>query len=100
MPYKEDTLGVRITGKGASIKRLWGIQNEVCRLHVLGLKGTQIAEMMRITPQTVYNIVGSEKGKEVINRLSLGRDTGVEDIERRIITFTRIEMSFCIVVLH
>lgn len=84
MPYKEDALGFRVTGKGASIKRLWGLQNEICRLHVLGLKGTHIAEMMGVTPQTVYNIVGSEKGKEVIDRLSLGRDVGAEDIQKRI----------------
>jgi len=85
MPYKEDALGHRVVGQGASIKRLWGMQNEVCRLHVIGgLKGTEIARMLGITPQTVYNIVGSEKGKEVIARLSLGRDVNAEDIQKRI----------------
>lgn len=84
MPYKENEEGLRITGD-YSIKRLWGIHKEVCRLHVYGnCNGRDIAAMLNITPQTVYNILGSEKGKDEIARLSEARDEKFEDVQRRL----------------
>ena len=70
---------------GYSVKRLWEKHKEICRLLVLGqFTDKEIAKIVGVTPQTVYNIKGSEKGKAHMEYLSLGRDKSVEDIQERL----------------
>lgn len=84
MPYKEDPkTGLRITGD-YSIQRIWGIHKQICKMSALGTKGTDIASYLGITPQTVYNVIGSDKGKAEIARLTGEQDQKFEEIQERL----------------
>jgi len=84
LPYKEDTeTGLRLTND-YSIKRLWGIHKQICKMHVLGSKGSDIAAYLGVTPQTVYNVLGSDRGKQEIARLSGSQEEKFQEIQERL----------------
>ena len=45
------------------IKQLWERHHEIMNLHSLGYKGTEIAKILCIEPQTVSNTINSSLGK-------------------------------------
>jgi predicted transcriptional regulator len=63
--------------KTPEIKTLWSRTQEICRLDALGYKGTEIAEILNITPQTVSNAINSGLGREKISEIRNDRDLDV-----------------------
>lgn len=66
------------------LKKLWGRHREVARLHVLGFKNYEIAELLGITTATVVNNLNSTIVKQELARLSALRDKGAIDIAKDI----------------
>ena len=66
------------------LKKLWGRHKEVARLHVLGFKNIEIAELLGITTATVVNNLNSTLVKQELSRLALLRDNGAIDIAKDI----------------
>ena len=66
------------------LKKLWGRHKEVARLHILGFKNIEIAELLGITTATVVNNLNSTLVKQELARLSLLRDNGAIDIAKDI----------------
>ena len=84
MPYLE-TDGVREVSKSYDLKRLFGRHRQICRLHVLGgMDGQGIAQLMGVTPQTVYNVLGSELGVKLCEELSNGLDDEMREVQQRL----------------
>lgn len=69
-PYTPDKLNAR--------------HREIIRLHCLGYKGTEIANMLGCTPQTVYNIVNSPLGLDLISQIQEARTGSVKDVHNRL----------------
>ena len=72
------------TDRQNMLKKLWGRHREVARLHVLGFKNIEIAELLGITTATVVNNLNSSLVKQELARLSLLRDNGAIDIAKDI----------------
>lgn len=66
------------------LKKLWGRHREVARLHVLGFRNIEIAELLGITTATVVNNLNSALVKQELARLALLRDNGAIDIAKDI----------------
>lgn len=66
------------------LKKLWGRHKEVARLHTLGFKNFEIADLLGITKATVINNLNSSLVKEELARLGALRDKGAIDIARDI----------------
>ena len=64
--------------KTPEIKALWQRSHEIIRLNVKGYKGTEIAEILNITPQTVSNTLNSELAKRLISDLTYEKDIEVK----------------------
>lgn len=60
--------------KTYDIKALWQRNHEIINLAARGFKGTEIAEILNIHPQTVSNTLNSELGQRKLSELRLGRD--------------------------
>jgi predicted transcriptional regulator len=60
--------------KTPEIKTLWDRSQEICRLMAQGLKGTEVAELLNITPQTVSNTINSGLGEEKLSEIRGERD--------------------------
>ena len=60
--------------KTYDIKALWQTNHEIINLAARGFKGTDIAEILNIHPQTVSNTLNSELGQRKLSELRLGRD--------------------------
>lgn len=56
------------------IKQLWQRSHEILGLAVQGMKNTEIAKILNITPQTVSNTLNSTLGKEKLSDLRGERD--------------------------
>lgn len=84
MPYVEIG-GERAVNKSYDLKRLFGRHRQICRLFVLGgMKGIEIAQVMGIVPQTVYNVLGSELGVKLCKELSSGLDDEMVEVQQRL----------------
>jgi len=93
MPYKKDEeTGLRVTN-GYTIERLWGIHRQICRLHVAGKDGKEIAAICKCSPQTVYNVLGSERGKAEVARLSGQAEERFEQIQERLTQIAPFALS-------
>lgn len=60
--------------KTYDIKALWQTNHEIINLAARGFKGTEIADILNIHPQTVSNTLNSELGQRKLSELRLGRD--------------------------
>ena len=56
------------------IKSLWQRNHEIVNLAASGFKGTDIAEILSITPQTVSNTLNSELGMKKLSEIRGERD--------------------------
>jgi predicted transcriptional regulator len=66
------------------INQIWGLQQEIIRLYVLGFKEVDIAAELHINPQTVSNCVNSNVGRARILELQGGRDEDTRRISERL----------------
>lgn len=72
--------------KTYDINSLWQRSHEILALAVRGLKQTEIAEILGISPQTVSNTLNSDLGKQKLSILRRGRD------ENAIVAAERIDL--------
>lgn len=70
--------------KTYQVKQLWDRQNEILRLAVLGMKQTEIAKKMGVTPATISNTLGSELAQEKLAIMVAERDATTVDLARQI----------------
>jgi len=64
--------------KTPEIKALWQRNHEIINLSIKGYKGTEIAEILNIHPQTVSNTLNSELGKRKISDITYEKDIEVK----------------------
>jgi len=84
MPYIEDMEGNRVVNSCYSLARLSFIHKEIIRLANLAYKPKEIAVALEIEPQTVYNVLGSELGRQELGRLQALRDDDAALMQERI----------------
>lgn len=70
--------------KTHDIKSLWQRSHEILALAVRGLKQTEIAEILNITPQTVSNTLNSELGQRKLSIMRRTRDEAAVETQNRI----------------
>lgn len=70
------------------IKQLWQRSHEILALAVRGLKGTQIAELLDISPQTVSNTLNSDLGQRKLSVMRRSRDDAAVEVSERIAVLT------------
>lgn len=74
--------------KTYDIKQLWQRNHEIVNLAARGIKGTEIAEILGINPQTVSNTLNSELGQCKLSDIRLERDEEAKKISEKIKTLT------------
>lgn len=74
--------------KTYDIKQLWQRNHEIVNLAARGLKGTEIAEILNIHPQTVSNTLGSELGQHKLSDIRLERDDEAKEVSKKIKVLT------------
>ena len=67
---------------------LWQRSHEILALAVRGLKGTQIAELLNISPQTVSNTLNSDLGQRKLSIMRRTRDDAAVQVSERIAVLT------------
>lgn len=72
------------TRRQGILTKIWGRHKEVARLHCLGFKNKEIAEMLEITTATVVNNLKSPIVQQELARLYALRDDGAIDIAKDI----------------
>jgi DNA-binding CsgD family transcriptional regulator len=82
--FREPDLRRSEDRKTYDIKSLWQRSHEIVALAVRGLKQTEIAEILEITPQTVSNTLNSELGKQKLAVMRRGRDEEALKVSERI----------------
>lgn len=70
--------------KTYDIKQLWQRNHEIVNLAARGFKGTEIAEILNINPQTVSNTLNSELGQCKLSDIRLERDDEAKVISKKI----------------
>lgn len=70
--------------KTYDIKALWQRNHEILALAVRGLKQTEIAEILDITPQTVSNTLNSDLGRHKLSVMRRTRDEAAVEVSNRI----------------
>ena len=74
--------------KSPNIKSLWQRNHEIVNLAARGFKGTEIAEILHIHPQTVSNTLNSELGEIKLSEIRLERDEETKKISEKIRVLT------------
>lgn len=74
--------------KTYDIKQLWQRNHEIVNLAVRGFKGTEIAEILNIDPQTVSNTLNSELGQHKLSDMRLERDEETKKVSEKIRVLT------------
>ena len=74
--------------KTYDIKQLWQRNHEIVNLAVRGFKGTEIAEILNIDPQTVSNTLNSELGQCKLSDMRLERDEETKKVSEKIRVLT------------
>ena len=74
--------------KTYNIKQLWQRNHEIVNLAVRGFKGTEIAEILNIDPQTVSNTLNSELGQHKLSDMRLERDEETKKVSEKIRVLT------------
>ena len=70
------------------IKQLWQRNHEIINLASLGYKGTDIADILGISPQTVSNTLNSTLGQYKLSDVRLERDKAVKKIHEKVRVLT------------
>lgn len=70
--------------KSHDINMLWQRNHEILRLALVGLKSTQIAEILGIHKQTVSNTINSDLGKQKLSLMRKERDEDVIDVVKEV----------------
>lgn len=74
-----------IEGRRAyQILQIWDRHKEMMRLHLLGIKGVEIARRLGVTPQNVSDVLNSEIVKTELGHMQKQMDAGVLDIGKRL----------------
>jgi hypothetical protein len=88
MPLAQYNVDRRFSDKGNAtytVKRIWERHKEIGRLHAIGLKHTQIARMVGVTPQTVSNVLNNAIVQtNIVTPLSTARDNDAKSITKRL----------------
>lgn len=66
--------------KTHDIKQLWQRNHEILRMALIGIKGTEIARILNITPATVSSTLNSELGRKKLSGLRKKRDDEIVDV--------------------
>jgi predicted transcriptional regulator len=74
--------------KTYDIKQLWQRNHEIVNLAARGFKGTEIAEILNINPQTVSNTLNSELGQHKLSDIRLERDEETKKVSEKIRVLT------------
>lgn len=74
--------------KTYDIKSLWQRNHEIINLAARGFKGTQIAEILNVHPQTVSNTLESELGRRKLSEIRLERDEEAKKVSEKIRVIT------------
>lgn len=74
--------------KAPNIKALWQLSHEIINLASLGYKGTEIAEILNVHPQTVSNTLNSDLGKHKLSELRQSRDGDVKKTHEKVRVLT------------
>jgi len=74
--------------KTPDIKALWQRNHEIVNLAARGFKGTEIAEILHIHPQTVSNTLNSELGQKKLSEIRLERDDETKKVTEKIRVIT------------
>jgi DNA-binding CsgD family transcriptional regulator len=74
--------------KTYEIKALWQRNHEIVNLSALGYKGTEIADILGIHPQTVSNTLNSELGQLKTSDIRQSRDKEVKMVQEKIRVLT------------
>lgn len=72
--------------KSNEVQRLQEKHHIIIQLAALGFKGTDIAETVGVTPQTVYNILGSANAKQLLGLLRGSRESDIVNIKKELKT--------------
>ena len=75
--------------KTHDINSLWQRSHEILALAVRGMKQTEIAEVLDITPQTVSNTLNSDLGRQKLSILRKNRDEKAVEASERIDILTQ-----------
>lgn len=78
--FDERRVPEHLERKTHNIKQVWQRTHEILRLALLGYKGTEIASMLSIHPQTVSNTLNSDLGKVKLSEMRLARDQRTMDV--------------------
>lgn len=70
--------------KTHDIKQLWQRSHEIINLASTGMKGTEIARVLDIAPQTVSNTLNSELGMHKLSDIRGEKDESVKKINEKI----------------
>lgn len=75
--------------KTYDIKALWRVHHRIIELDAQGYKGTEIARILGIHPQTVSNTLNSRLGKEKISEIQRERDEELRAVRATIDELTQ-----------
>jgi len=70
--------------KSHNIVQLWQRNHEILRLAIVGMKSTQIAEILGIHKQTVSNTINSDLGREKLSLMRKERDEKAIDVVKEV----------------
>ena len=70
--------------KSHDIGMLWQRNHEILRLAIVGLKSTEIAEILGIHKQTVSNTINSDLGKQKLSTMRKERDESAIDVVKEV----------------
>lgn len=76
------------SGRIYEIKRLWSRSHEIVQLDSMGYRGSEIANMLNIHPQTVSNTLNSQLGRELQSEVRKTRDERYEDLRDEVLELT------------
>lgn len=88
-PMREPDRRRNPNGRSVDIKQLWSRHKEIIQLDRLGYKGTEIAKLLNITPESVSQILNSTLGqnaREVVREI---RDQEYDDLHDDVIELTK-----------
>lgn len=75
--------------KSPNIKQMWQRTYEIIGMVAAGMKHTEVAKVLGITPATVSNAVNSDLGMKRLSELRTERDEKYKDVAERIALLTQ-----------
>jgi predicted transcriptional regulator len=74
----------RVENRSFDIKQLWQRSHEIIGLALQGLKQTEIAKILNVTPATVSNTLNSQLGKEKLSLMREEKDEHYKKVNEEI----------------